>query len=80
LKLEPLSAKFSSFGFEVSVADGHNFNSLRNVFSNSPTKNTVVILNTIKSKGVSFMEGKAEFHTIIPKDQEVIKKMLEDLN
>lgn len=80
LKLEPLSAKFSSFGFEVLVADGHNFNSLRNVFSKAPTKNTVVILNTIKSKGVAFMEGKAEFHTIIPKDKDVIKKMLEDLN
>ena len=80
LKLEPLSAKFSSFGFEVLVADGHNFNSLRNVFSKAPPKNTVVILNTIKSKGVTFMEGKAEFHTIIPKDKDVIKKMLEDLN
>ena len=80
LKLEPLSAKFSSFGFEVLVADGHNFNSLRNVFSKVLTKNMVVILNTIKSKGVAFMEGRAEFHTIIPKDKDVIKKMLEDLN
>jgi transketolase len=80
LKLEPLSEKFSSFGFEVLIADGHNFNSLRKVFLNEPTKTTVVILNTIKSKGVSFMEGKAEYHTIIPKDKDVIKKMLEDLN
>ena len=80
LKLEPLSEKFSSFGFEVLVSDGHDFNSLRKVFSNAPTKTTVVILNTIKSKGVSFMEGKAEYHTIIPKDKDVIKKMLEDLN
>jgi len=80
LKLEPLSEKFSSFGFEVLIADGHNFDSLRKVFSTSPNKTTVIILNTIKSKGVPFMEGKAEFHTIIPKDKDVIKKMLEDLN
>jgi len=80
LKLDPLKEKFSSFGFEVLSANGHDFNSLRQVFLNVPTKPTVVILNTIKSKGVSFMEGKAEYHTIIPKDKDLIKKMLEDLN
>jgi transketolase len=80
LKLDPLKEKFSSFGFEVLSANGHDFNSLRQVFFNVPTKPTVVILNTIKSKGVSFMEGKAEYHTIIPKDKDLIKKMLEDLN
>jgi transketolase len=80
LKLEPLSEKFTSFGFEVLTADGHNFDSLRKVFQTLPTKPTVIILNTIKSKGVQFMEGKAEYHTIIPRDQDVIKKMLEDLN
>lgn len=80
LKLEPLSEKFLSFGFEVLIADGHDFDSLREVFSATPTKTTVIILNTIKSKGVAFMEGKAEFHTIIPKDKNVIQQMLEDLN
>jgi len=80
LKLEPLSEKFTSFGFEVLIADGHNFDSLRKVFQTIPTKPTVIILNTIKSKGVQFMEGKAEYHTIIPRDKDLIKKMLEDLN
>lgn len=80
LKLEPLAEKFSSFGFETLIADGHNFDSLREVFATTPRTATVIILNTIKSKGVSFMEGKAEFHTIIPKDKDIIKKMLEGLN
>jgi len=79
LRLEPLKQKFESFGFTVSVIDGHDFDALRSTLADKPSVPTVVIANTIKSKGVDFMENKAEFHTIIPKDPQVIAQMLEDL-
>jgi transketolase len=80
LELEPLKSKFVSFGFNVMGADGHDFIQLRKSFLEAPLIPTLVILDTVKSKGVSFMEGKPEFHTVIPQDPGVVQKMLEDLS
>ncbi len=79
LKLEPLDAKFKSFGFNVITQDGHDFQKLAKVFENPPSVPTVFIAETIKSKGIEFMEGKAMFHTIIPLDPIVVEQMLENL-
>lgn len=81
LKLEPLEDKFKSFGFEVHSVDGHDFEALRRAFSvNSNDKPQVVIANTIKGKGVSYMEGVWEYHTIIPKEKNLIETGLEELS
>ena len=80
LKLEPLSDKFEAFGFETLEIDGHNFEDLRNAFTHESNKPVVVIANTIKGKGVSYMEDKYEYHTIIPKKPEDIQKGLEELS
>lgn len=80
LKLEPLIDKFKSFGFVVSKINGHDFDELGSFFSVKPQSPTVLIADTIKSKGVLFMENKAEYHTIIPRDKDVIRDMLEKLN
>jgi transketolase len=51
LKLEPLDKKLESFGFQVAVADGHNFESLKNVLSQFRNDTPLVIIcNTIKGK------------------------------
>ena len=62
LKLEPLEDKFASFGLDVITVDGHSFDELRDVFSENPTRPQVVIANTIKGKGVSYMEDKWRYH------------------
>jgi len=80
LKLEPLEDKFKSFGFETTTVDGHNFNELRDAFSKKTTKPRVIIADTIKGKGVSYMEDVWQYHTIIPKDEESIKIGLEELS
>lgn len=80
LRLEPLNLKFESFGFSVEEVDGHDFLSLRQTLKDVPRSCTVLLAHTIKGKGIDFMEGKAEYHTIIPKDQEQINKILESLN
>ena len=56
LSLEPLEIKFRSFGWEVRIIDGHNFDELYESFSTIPwvkNKPSIVIAKTIKGKGVS---------------------------
>ena len=69
----PIDEKFKSFGFEVFKVDGHNIENLVEVLEE--TKNikeqpVVIIANTIKGKGVSFMENKAEWHGKAPNEEE----------
>ena len=80
LKIEPLEDKFKSVGFDVNVVDGHNFDEMRDVFSKSNKNPEVTIANTVKGKGVSYMEGVWQYHTIIPKQQDDIKTGLEELS
>lgn len=80
LKLEPLDEKFSSFGFDTVRIDGHNYEQLRNALNRSSKSPMVTIANTIKGKGISYMEGKYEYHVLIPKSQSDISKALEELS
>ena len=73
IKLNPLPSKFEAFGFVTNLVDGHNFNDLNDIFNHKPSAPEVTIAQTIKGKGVSYMEGKWEYHTIIPKDPELIR-------
>src|SRR3954469_13606120 len=62
-QLEPLAGKWESFGFEVRTIDGHDYAQLRAAFRPSTTGRPVaVIADTIKGKGVSFMEDRVEWH------------------
>lgn len=79
IKLESLDKKFRGFGFDVKTIDGHDYKQLNDIFSYINDKPEIIIANTIKGKGVSYMEGKWEYHTIIPKDKDLIKKGLEEL-
>ena len=80
LKLEPLDEKFKSFGVDVETVDGHNFSQLRKTFSTNNQRPKVTIANTIKGKGVSYMEDVWQYHTIIPSDQELLETGIKDLN
>lgn len=74
LNLEPLKGKFEAFGCYVYGVDGHNHEELKNVFENSKIttgKPIVVIANTIKGKGVSFMENKVKWHYSTPNEDEL---------
>src|SRR3954464_15248677 len=60
--LGPLEEKFRAFGWEVRRADGHDFAAIRDAFAHFATvtdRPKVLITDTIKGKGVSFMEGLA---------------------
>lgn len=64
LALEPLVAKFESFGWNVLDIDGHNHQAILNAFESQINidKPTVIIANTIKGKGVDFMENQLAWH------------------
>lgn len=65
LSLEPITDKWESFGFETCIIDGHNFDSIKEGFAKISQKNgkpKVIIANTIKGKGISFMENIPSWH------------------
>lgn len=74
-----LSEKFKSFGFEVRVVDGHNPYGLVEALDKASDKPVCVIAQTIKGKGVSFMENKKEWHhhTLTEEQYEQAKKEVE---
>jgi transketolase len=80
LKINPLDKKFESFGYDVKTVDGHDFTALKNVLETKSNKPIAIIANTIKGKGVSYMEDKYEYHTIIPKDKTQIEQGLAELS
>jgi transketolase len=79
LKLESIKDKFISFGFDALEIDGHNFDDLRKSLTYTSEKPVAIIAKTIKGKGVSYMEDKYEYHTIIPKSENDIKKGIQEL-
>ena len=69
----PIDKKFESFGFEVLKVNGHSIEELINVFNKAKEvkgKPVSIIAETVKGKGVSFMENKAEWHGKAPSKEE----------
>lgn len=76
-----IKEKFESFGFNVIEVNGHNIEALIHAFNSAKhQKNmpSVIIAHTIKGKGVSFMEGKAEWHGKAP-NQEQYEEAINEL-
>jgi transketolase len=68
-----LQAKFESFGLHTLAIDGHDVNAIAKAVDEAKTvygKAHMIIANTIKGKGVSFMEGKNQWHGKTPNDLE----------
>lgn len=66
---EPIDQKFRSFGFDVQVIDGHNFDEIEKAFDHAKTvkgKPSAIIAKTIKGKDVSFMENQVSWHGAAP--------------
>ena len=82
LDLEPFADKWLSFGWDVKTVDGHNYDELKSALSSVPfSKNqpSCIIANTVKGKGVSFMENKVLWHYRSPQDKE-FEMALKELN
>lgn len=83
LNMDDLVDKFRSFGCHAVEIDGHDYTQIERTLSEAvsekPKQPTVIIANTIKGKGVSFMEDRLEWHFKSP-NEEQLKQALEELN
>lgn len=92
LKLESVKDRWSSFGWYVIEINGHNIKEILSALSEADAHKrqpTLIVLNTTKGKGVSFMENNVDFHGVPPNEMEynlaieeldILKKKLEVLN
>ena len=74
MEVEPLGDKYASFGWEVLRIDGHDMNQVVDALVKARAvegKPTVILADTIKGKGVSFMENQAGWHGKVPNRSEL---------
>lgn len=78
--LEPLPEKWKSFGWNAIIIDGHNMRQILEALdkaANAKARPTVIIMKTVKGKGVSFMENNAGFHGKACNDEEQARAVAE---
>ena len=69
----PIDKKFEAFGWNVLVIDGHNYEEIIDAIEKAEEckdKPTAVVCNTVKGKGVSFMENQAAWHGTAPSKEQ----------
>ena len=69
----PFEPKLEAFGYNVITIDGHDFDQIEEAFKAAREckgRPTAIVANTVKGKGVSFMENKVNWHGAAPKDPE----------
>ncbi len=78
---EPLDEKWRAFGWEVRSINGHDYAELTEALTapSESGKPVFIIANTVKGKGVSFMENVAKWHHGVPSDAE-LKQALAELD
>ena len=80
MNIEPLDKKYRAFGWEVLHCDGHDMQEVLDTLEKARTtvgKPTVILAETVKGKGVSFMENVAGWHGKAPSVEEMIKGLQE---
>jgi transketolase len=79
---EPIDEKFRSFGFDVQIINGNNFDEIETAFDHARTvkgKPSAIIAKTVKGKDVSFMENQVKWHGAAPNAEQYAVAM-QDLN
>lgn len=77
---EPITDKFSAFGWHVITMDAHDFDSIESAFNEAETivgKPVAIIQKSIKGKGVSYMENQVGWHGKAPNKEEYEQAMAE---
>ena len=80
LSLEPLADKWKAFGWQVLECDGHEVADVVQALEQAGESSTgpvVVIAHTVKGKGVSFIEGKYQWHGKAPSEEERQQALVE---
>lgn len=80
MNIEPIGDKFKAFGWNVVEINGHSIEEILNAIEESKKvkgKPTMIIANTVKGKGVSFMENEAGWHGSAPNEEQAAKALSE---
>lgn len=78
MRLEPLRQKWEAFGFHTVEIDGHDVEAIRGALrTRCEGKPVLVLANTTKGKGVSFMENQAKWHHGVPDDAQFAQAIAE---
>jgi transketolase len=80
MNIDPLCSKYASFGWDVMRIDGHDMSQVVDALEqakNSTGKPVVILADTVKGKGVSFMEDQAGWHGKTPNAEELTKGLSE---
>ena len=78
LNLDPFEDKWRAFGWATRRIDGHDHETLRAAFAAlDPERPTCIIADTVKGRGVSFMENQVLWHYRAPKGEEYVAAMRE---
>jgi len=80
MQVEPLAAKYASFGWDVMRINGHHMNHVVNALEQARMvkgRPVVILADTVKGKGVSFMEDQAGWHGKTPNFEELTKGLKE---
>ena len=80
MALEPLRAKWDAFGWHTILINGHDISEILHAFkefNSVKNKPTVILAQTVKGKGVSFMENKAGWHGKAPNKDELEQALKE---
>jgi transketolase len=78
--IEPIGAKYATFGWNVIEIDGHSIDLILRAFDAAEKykgRPTVIIAHTVKGKGVSFMENQAAWHGVAPNREQYEKAIAE---
>ena len=81
MDVNPVIDKWKAFGWHVIEIDGHDYNQIIDALNSADAikdKPVMIIANTIKGKGVSFMENNVGWHGKTP-DEEQLKEALKEL-
>jgi transketolase len=80
MALEPLEAKFSAFGYAVRRVNGHDLAALVDTFAATPFvagQPNLVLAETVKGAGISFIEDQVVWHHHVPNDDELARALAE---
>ena len=77
LRLEPLGNKWKAFNWHVVEIQGHSHSEISTALDSISTQPIVVIANTIKGFGISFMENSIEWHYRSPNEEEFARGISE---
>jgi transketolase len=82
MDVDPLADKYRAFGWNVLCVDGHDIGQLQEAFRaarDAKGKPSVIIADTVKGKGVSFMENQAGWHGVATKGLDQLEQALREI-